>query len=46
MQFRGRPPVTGVVYNTTLSRPGAALTLAFVRVGGKARVAGGVDRGN
>lgn len=30
MQFRGRPPVTGVVYNTTLSRPGAALTLAFL----------------
>jgi hypothetical protein len=30
MQFRGRPPVAGVVYNTTLSRPDAALTLALL----------------
>src|SRR5688500_11664878 len=29
MQF-GPPPVTGVVYNTTMSRPDAALTLALL----------------
>jgi hypothetical protein len=30
MQFRGRPPVVGIVYNTTLSRADAALTLALL----------------
>ncbi len=30
MQFRGRTPVVGVVYNTTMDRPDAALTLALL----------------
>lgn len=30
MQFRGRPPVPGIIYNTTMSRPDAALTLALL----------------
>jgi hypothetical protein len=30
MQFRGRPPVVGVVYDTTMSRPDAALALALL----------------
>lgn len=30
MQFGGPPPVTGIVYNTTLSRPDAALSLALL----------------
>src|SRR5688500_3405185 len=30
MQFGGPPPVVGVVYNTTMSRPDAALTLALL----------------
>jgi hypothetical protein len=30
MQFGGPPPVTGIVYNTTMSRPDAALALALL----------------
>src|SRR5688572_4925650 len=30
MQFGGPPPVVGIIYNTTMSRPDAALTLALL----------------
>src|SRR5688500_2833173 len=30
MQFGGPPPVVGIVYNTTMSRPDAALSLALL----------------
>ena len=30
MQFGGPPPVVGIIYNTTMSRPDAALALALL----------------